>query len=372
MSALAWLCIAVVVYTYVGYPVMVAAWARVAPKRVRASTAYEPTVSVCMTVYNGEKYVAAKLRSLQALDYPRDKVQLLVCSDGSTDATERIVEDFAQCDRRITLVRTGARVGKPTALNVLTGVAQGDVLVMCDVRQPLAPDALRGLLPPLADPVVGCVSGNLVLSGDTGAGAYWKYEKLIRGSEARLGALVGVSGSLYAVRRAEMPKLPHDVLLDDMFVPLSIALTGKKSVVFSEEARIFDEACDDDREFYRKVRTLAGNYQLVAMMPWLLLPQKNPLWLQMMSHKLLRLACPWALVVLFFASLALSFQSNLSPLELVLWRALALGQVALYAFAAAGARAGRLGALARTFTVLNAAAVAGLFRFVSKSQPVTW
>jgi hypothetical protein len=169
-----------------------------------------------------------------------------------------------------------------------------------------------------------------------------------------------------------MPKLPRDVLLDDMFVPLSIALAGKKAVVFSEQARIFDEACDDDREFYRKVRTLAGNYQLVAMMPWLLLPQKNPLWLQMMSHKLLRLVCPWALVALFFASIALSFQSNLSPVALLSWRTLALGQIALYACAAAGARAGRLGALARTFTVLNAAAVAGLVRFVTKTQPVTW
>lgn len=372
MSALALLCIAVVVYTYVGYPVMVAAWARLSPRRVRASTAYEPTVSVCMTVYNGEQYVAEKLRSLQALDYPREKLRILVGSDGSTDATESIVADFARSDPRILLVRTGARVGKPTALNLLTGIATGDVLVMCDVRQPLSPDALRGLLPPLADVEVGCVSGNLVLSGDTGAGAYWKYEKLIRGSEARLGALVGVSGSLYAVRRAEMPRLPKDVLLDDMFVPLSIALAGKKAVVFSEQARIFDHACDDDREFHRKVRTLAGNYQLVAMMPWLLLPQKNPLWLQMMSHKLLRLVCPWALVALLFASIALSFQSNLPPVALVLWRTLALGQIALYACAAAGARAGRIGALARTFAVLNAAAVAGLVRFVRNSQPVTW
>ncbi|HVW30340.1 MAG TPA: glycosyltransferase family 2 protein [Polyangiaceae bacterium] len=372
MIALALLCIAVVVYTYVGYPVIVAAWARLAPKKVRASTAFEPDVSICLAVYNGEQHIAAKLRSLRQLDYPKEKLQILVCSDGSTDETERIVEGFARSDPRIALVKTGARVGKPTALNLVTSLARGEILVMCDVRQPLAPEALRGLLPPLADPAVGCVSGNLVLSGDTGAGAYWRYEKLIRGSEARLGSLVGVSGSLYAVRRLEMPKLPRDVLLDDMFVPLSIALAGNKSVVFSEQARIFDEACDDDREFYRKVRTLAGNYQLVAMMPWLLLPVKNPLWLQMVSHKLLRLACPWALVTLFFASVALSFRTDLPPFALGLWRTLALGQLAFYVSAAAGARAGRIGALARTFIVLNAAAVAGLFRFVRNSQPVTW
>ena len=372
MTALALFCIVVIVYTYVGYPLMVATWAHLAPRTVQSSTAFEPTVTICMAVYNGERFIASKLESLQALDYPKDKLEILVCSDGSTDGTERIVREYAWNDPRIGFLSTGARLGKPSALNVLSAVARGDVLLMCDVRQPLARDALRSILPPLADASVGCVSGNLMLSGDTGAGAYWRYEKLIRGSEARLGSLVGVSGSLYALRRTEMPKLPTDVLLDDMFVPLSIARASGKSVVFSEQARIFDEACDDGREFQRKVRTLAGNFQLVAKMPWLLVPRMNPMWVQMVSHKLLRLACPWALAGLFFASIALSFRADLPIAQLLLWRTVALTQLVLYACAAAGARLGRLGSLARTFTVLNAAAVAGLFRFVSNSQPVTW
>ena len=372
MTALALLSIAVIVYTYLGYPVLVTALARLAPRRVRAASDYEPTVSICMAVYNGEKFIAAKLASLMALDYPKEKIEILVCSDGSTDKTARIVRELSRDDPRIRLVFTAARAGKPSALNLLTRAARNDVLVMCDVRQPLAPDALRGLLPALSDPAVGCVSGNLMLAGDTGASAYWTYEKLIRFSEARLGSLVGVSGSLYAARRAEMPTLPPDVLLDDMFVPLSIARAGNKRIVFSEEARIFDEACEDDREFQRKVRTLAGNYQLVRMMPWLLVPRRNPVWLQMMSHKLLRLACPWALVTLFIASFALAFQPDLPTTSLLFWRTLALAQLAFYASALAGGRAGRLGSLARTFTVLNAAAVAGLVRFVRNSQPVTW
>ncbi|HEX3595283.1 MAG TPA: glycosyltransferase family 2 protein [Polyangiaceae bacterium] len=372
MTALAFFCIAVIVYTYVGYPVVVATWARLAPRRFQESTSYEPTVSICIAVYNGERFIASKLRSLQALDYPEDKLEILICSDGSTDDTERIVREFAWQDPRIGFLSTGGRVGKPSALNVLSSVARGEVLVMCDVRQPLAADALRGLLPPLADSDVGCVSGNLMLAGNTGAGAYWRYEKLIRGSEARLGSLVGVSGSLYAVRRTEMPRLPIGVLLDDMFVPLSIARAGRKSVVFSEQARVFDEACDDDREFHRKVRTLAGNFQLVALMPWLLVPRTNPMWVQLVSHKLLRLACPWALVALLLTSLSLAFRTDLPLTQLLFWRTLAIGQVALYAAAAAGARVGRLGSLARTFAVLNAAAMAGLYRFVSNSQRVTW
>jgi cellulose synthase/poly-beta-1,6-N-acetylglucosamine synthase-like glycosyltransferase len=371
VAALALLSLAVIAYTYVGYPVLVAAWARLAPRQVRASDSFEPTVSICIAAYNGEKYLEAKLRSLQALDYPREKIEILVCSDGSTDGTARIVQEFTLKDTRIGLLATGERVGKPSALNILSASASGDVLVMGDVRQPVARDALRAILPALADPAVGCVSGNLVLAGDTGAGAYWRYEKLIRGSEARLGSLVGVSGSFYAVRRAEMPSLPSDVLLDDMFVPLSIA-RGGKSVVFAEGAHVFDEACDDGREFQRKVRTLAGNFQLVAKMPWLLSPQQNPMWLHIVSHKLLRLACPFALIGLLFASIALALRADLPAIATSSWRVLAVSQLALYGCAAAGARAGRLGALARTFAVLNAAAVAGLVRFARGSQPVTW
>lgn len=372
MTAIALLSLAILAYTYVGYPVLIAAWSRLAPRRVRANHAFEPTVSICIAAYNGEPYLAAKLRSLMALDYPREKVEILVCSDGSTDQTARIVREFTLEDPRIGLLATGERGGKPTAINILAASAHGEVLVMGDVRQPVAPDALRALLPPLADPAVGCVSGNLVLSGETGAGAYWRYEKLIRGSEARLGSLVGVSGSLYAVRRKEMPCLPSDVLLDDMFVPLSIAKSGGKSVVFAEGAKVFDEACNDDREFGRKVRTLAGNFQLVAKLPWLLLPQENPMWVQIVSHKLLRLACPFALLALFLSSLTLACRTDLTPLEASSWRLLAISQLALYGCAAAGERAGRLGAIARTFAVLNAAAVAGLVRFVRGSQAVTW
>jgi poly-beta-1,6-N-acetyl-D-glucosamine synthase len=239
------------------------------------------------------------------------------------------------------------------------------------VRQPLAPGSLRALLRLLADPQVGCVSGSLVLSGTTGASAYWRYEKFIRASEARLGKMVGVSGSLYAVRRADFERLPTEVLLDDMFVPLRVA-RRHKSIVLSSEAEAYDDACDDDREFTRKVRTLAGNYQLVALMPWLLVPGMNPVWFQIVSHKLLRLVCPWALLALFGASLALAFSPAAPPAVLLFWRVLALGQALFYGLAALGARAGRPGLLARTFVVLNAAALVGLWRFTRGSQPVTW
>jgi cellulose synthase/poly-beta-1,6-N-acetylglucosamine synthase-like glycosyltransferase len=312
-----------------------------------------------------------KLRSLQALDYPRDRLEILVYSDGSTDATEPLVTAVAKTDPRVKLFCSKERRGKPSALNFMHEAATGEVLLMTDVRQALAPGALRHLLDALADPAVGCVSGNLVLSGASGAGAYWRYEKFIRGWEARLGSMVGVSGSLYALRRKDFQRLPADLLLDDMFVPLCVA-RQRKGIVLASKAIAYDRACDDEQEFARKVRTLAGNYQLISKLPWLLVPGKNPLWLTMVSHKLLRLACPWALLALFGLSWLLAFASVASQAERNFWLSLALGQSLFYILAALGSRAGRLGALARTFVVLNVAALLGLWRFLRGSQPITW
>lgn len=355
-----------IAYTYAGYPVLVALVARLSPWHARSERDFEPSISVALAVSNGEEFLAEKLESLLALDYPRGKLDFIVCSDGSTDATRAIVERYRELDSRVVLLDNPVRVGKPSTLNRIAHVARGDVLLMTDVRQPLSPNAARALVAPLADRSVGCVSGNLVLSGDSGAGAYWRYERFIRGSEGRLGRMVGVSGALYAIRREDLPELPADVILDDMFVPSCLMLRGKR-VVFVDAARAYDRAFDDEREFSRKVRTLAGNYQLIAKLPMLLVPVVNRAWFQLVSHKLLRLVCPWALVALFGISTA----GAIVETE-IFWQVLALGQAAFYSLAAMGDAAGRAGKLARTFVVLNAAALVGLWRFARGSQAVTW
>jgi biofilm PGA synthesis N-glycosyltransferase PgaC len=371
----------VLVYTYVGYPLLVALWAKVAPHRLVQQPGFAPSVSVCLSVHNGEKFLEQKVASLQALDYPPHLLEILIYSDGSTDRTVAVAQMLAERDPRVRIFANPKRLGKPSGLNRLRAEASGQVLLMTDVRQPLSPRALRALLEPLSDPRVGCVSGSLVLAGSTGAGAYWRYEKFIRCNEARVGGMVGVSGSLYAIRRSDLQPLPSDVLLDDMFVPM-LAAGARKRIVLSQEAEAYDESYADEQEFPRKVRTLAGNYQLIAKLPWLLVPFRNPVWFQLVSHKLLRLVCPFALLGLLLCSLALAFPfAPLLPLSSAptplsaqrqLWQLLAVGQLVFYALALMGARAGRLGALARTFVVLNAAAVVGLWRFVRGSQHVAW
>jgi cellulose synthase/poly-beta-1,6-N-acetylglucosamine synthase-like glycosyltransferase len=360
----------IVAYTYAGYPLLVAALARLRGRAPRATrvAAERPTVTACMAVYNGAAALKKKLDSILAQDYAPDRLDVLVFSDGSTDGTDAIVDEYAARTGRVRRLRSETRVGKPTALNRMRAAATGDILLMMDARQPFETHALRELVDALADPEVGCVSGNLVLSGDRGAAAYWRYEKWIRQNEARLGGLLGVTGAIYAVRRADVGELPPDTILDDMWIPMRLRLR-RRQVLFCERAVAYDEEFDDEREFARKVRTLAGNYQLLARMPALLLPFVNPSWLELVSHKVLRLVCPFALIALFPATLALALEPG--PWQPAM-RLLGAAQILFYLAAVVGARAGRLAALCRTFVVLNAAAVVGLWRFMTAQQRITW
>lgn len=324
-----------------------------------------------MSVHDAAARIQLKLENLAALDWPPDRIELLIYSDGSSDGTDAIVRRHAAKDSRIRLVAAPVRRGKPAALNRLAELATGQVLLLTDVRPLLDRGAVRELVDTLSDPAVACASGNLVLDGSAGSSAYWRYEKLIRSSEARAGGMVGVTGAVYAIRRRDFPKLPEDVILDDMWVPLVVALRTRRRIALTEQARAYDEAFEDDREFERKVRTLAGNYQLVQKLPVLLDPAANPLWFEIVSHKLLRLACPWALLVLLAASGAAAATSHTTAQGLALG-SLFVGQLAFYLLAAIGPRGGRLPRLARSFVVLNAAAVVGLWRFARGAQKVTW
>lgn len=365
--------LAVLFYTYAGYPVLVALAARLWPLRLRVDDAWHPKVSAIIPAYNAEGYVTEKLESLLALDYPEDRLEILVCSDGSTDRTDEILREYAERDPRVRPLRSEERLGKPNAVNLMRRHATGEVLLMTDIRQPLAAGALKALVSRLADPQVACVSGNLVLRGSTGAGFYWKYENWMRRSEGTFRSMVGVTGPIYALRKSDMSDLPLDIILDDMWVPLQLRLSGRR-IAFAEEAEAYDQAFADERELARKVRTLAGNYQIFSRLPRLLVPLVNPSWFEVFSHKVLRLVSPWALSILLVTSIAALASPAPLPGAGALWalRALVAGQILFYLGALVGPRGGRLTGVARTFVVLNYAAVAGLWRFLRRSQKITW
>jgi biofilm PGA synthesis N-glycosyltransferase PgaC len=363
-------------YTYLGYPVVIGLLARLFPLRLpprpTPPDAELPTITVCLPAWNGGAIIEKKLESLLAQDYPADKLDIVVYCDGCSDDTEAVARRVAASPRaagRITVEAPSDRCGKPTGLNRIRALARGELLLLNDVRQPLSPNAARALSAPFIHPEVGCTTGNLILAGGAGSGVYWRYENWIRRQESRFRSVVGMTGPIAMVRRAELPELPRDVILDDVWIPMTLRLQGRR-VLFVAEAEAHDAAFEDDREFKRKVRTLAGNYQLFSMLPALFSPGRNPSWFETMSHKIMRLVAPWLLVVLAVTSVAgaLSSTGALAAAMTVL----CLAQVAFYVAALAGKRGGRLAGVARTFVVMNVAALVGLWRHLRGSQRITW
>ena len=235
-------------------------------------------------------------------------------------------------------------------------MAKGDILVFADARQRWAAMSLQRLLENFNRPEVGAVTGELVLEvADgvlAGVGLYWRYEKWLRRNEGRLHSTVGVSGSISAVRRELFRPIPRGVLLDDLYWPLQVVMQGRR-VVYDERAVAYDRLPERPAdEFRRKVRTLSGNFQLAAVLPQALLPWRNPIWAQFVSHKLLRLVVPWMLLAVFLAS---------SFLDGTLYRIALVAQVIFYGLALIALAGGagsrwRVATAAAAFVVLNAAA----------------
>ncbi len=364
----------ILVYAYAGYPLLIALLAHFFPLDVKSDDSYLPKVSALIPVYNGVAFVRSKLDSLLQMDYPQNKLEILICSDTSNDGTDEILNEYeSRYPERVQVFRMESRSGKPSILNRLRKHASGEVLLMTDIRQPLVKQCLLSLTRLLADPSVAVVGGQLVLTETTGPGIYWRYENWIRACEARFRGLVGVSGSIYAIKAHYMEDLPADVILDDVWIPAIQRLKHRK-VLRSAEAIAFDKAEGNEQEFRRKTRTLGGNYQLFFRLPGLLLPFVNPSWFEMMSHKVFRLLCPWALVSLLLACVWIVLQPKLAGGQLTyqLICILLIAQVTFYLMAIGGSRSGRLGQLARTFVILNLAAVLGLWRFLTGKLQITW
>jgi biofilm PGA synthesis N-glycosyltransferase PgaC len=365
----------VVLYAYVAYPLLLALVARVrrAPDVARAPIT--PTVTAVIVACDEERTIAAKLDDLLAQDYPEGRLDVLVLSDGSRDRTDAIVTAYAS--RGVRLIRCPGPSGKPSALNVGVPQASGEIVVLCDARQRLDRGAVRALVANFADPTVGAASGELRLrprgaaGAEEGVGLYWRYEKWVRRAESRLDSTVGATGALYAIRRDLFRPIDPRTILDDVAIPMSVVGQGRR-VVFEPAAQVFDEATErSGQEYRRKVRTLAGNWQLAWLDPGLLRRGNRIRW-QLVSHKLFRLAVPWCLVALLASSVLLARQGSRAMV------ALAGAQCAFYALAAAGWAAERVHWRVRAlsfpyaFALLNVAAASSLFGFLRGTQRPSW
>ena len=369
-----WTSAALLGYLFAGYPIVARLKSALRSRPPRRQP-IEPTVSVIIAAHNEGERIAPRIANLLALDYPADRLEVRIGSDGSTDDTVRRAEDLAE--PRVHVMAFDKRRGKPAVINDLVRGATGEIMVFADARQTFDPAAVRALVENFADPEVGAVSGELVITAGSrsaaigrGAAFYWRYEKLIRSTESRGGSLVGATGAIYAIRRALFEPVPEDTILDDVWVPMRIVRRGYR-VVFEPRAKAYDGAPQDDRhELGRRVRTIGGNFQLFARERWLLSPIRNPLWLETVSHKALRLLLPVLLLVLLV--------SNATLLDRPLFQWLMAGQAAFYVAALAGFAYRRSGrrplvlSVPYTMCLMSWATIVGFSRFLTHRQRVTW
>ena len=370
MKIVFWLSLVGILYTYVGYPLIIWMLARLRPRPWRVAP-ISPSVSIVLAVRNGASLLPGKIQHLLGLDYPNVS-EIILVSDGSTDGTGELLS--RQRDPRLRTLVLQEHKGKAVAVNAGVAEATADVIVFVDIRPEIGAGAVQQLVSNFADAGVGCVSGNLKLREDghdaTAAavgGFYWRYEQWLRTCEAKTDSPVGVYGGFYAIRRELYVQQPAGIILDDMFQPLSIIRQGYRSVV-DPLAFVYDTwPKKSGVEFQRKVRTLAGNFQLFQLMPWTLTPQ-NRLVFQLASHKVMRLIVPYLLVLLLVSSIMLSAGS-------LAFATLATLQIVGWAVAIVGLRyrvpiLDRVAAPASALLVLNAAAVVGLYKFLFTRGPL--
>lgn len=364
--------IAFLVYTYCVYPLIIYLWGSLAPKRVNKRYATVP-LSVVLAVRNEERQIEARIANLLSQDYPADMIEVIVVSDGSVDRTVEIARDID--DPRVRVLETDGPSGKAQAVNMGVASASHDLIVFADARQRFSDNALAELAAMLQDPSVGAVSGELIIRKgkesdvQEGVGLYWSYEKMIRRKESEVDSVVGASGSIYAIRKELFRPLPPNTLLDDLLTPMRVVLQGRR-VIFVRSAKAFDWASESaSREFARKVRTLAGNFQALAFEKALMNPAKNRIFFQMVSHKITRLFAPYFMVTALATNLFLdgSFYQLTLALQLLFYSLVLLRFTPLVTL-----RVGGFVRVAWTFAVLNAAAVVALWVFVTGRDKVVW
>ena len=375
MEILFWLTFGFIFYAYFGYPVAILGLSLIVNHKVKIKE-YEPKVTFLITAYNEEKSIRDKLENTLSLDYPGDKLEVIVASDGSTDRTDEIVRGFA--DRGVILHRVDGRVGKTETQNQAVKISRGEIVVFSDATTQYRKDALRKLVRNYGDPSVGAVSGRYEYVNPTGApvGAgtilFWKYENSIKTRQVRIKTVTGCCGCIYSVRRALYEPLPRDII-SDLVEPLKILQKGYR-IVFEPEAVAYEETTETSKEeFGMRVRVISrGMYGL-----WYMRQLFNPLRygfisFQLFSHKVLRWMIPFLMLLLLITnSFLISRGSILYNLAFIL-------QILFYAGAVGGYLLDRMGkkikllALPFYYCVVNAASMAAFFRTVMGEKAVVW
>lgn len=381
-----WFCLLFIVYVYAGYPLIVAVLARLRRAR-EVYPEYTPNVSILIAAYNEQDVIAAKLENTLSLDYPAGCMQIVVAVDGSDDRTAEIVESFA--DRGVELSYDVRRRGKTVAINRVVPHLKHDIVVFSDANNMYAPDALRELVKPFANPEIGGVTGSKNIADDSDAharadGLYWKYESFIKENETRLGSCTGVAGEILAIRRSLYQAPADHVINDDFFIGMGVLRHGYRLVYAPKAHSVERSSLTEQDEAVRRSRIVAGRYQAM-LMAGRILPWHNPvlIW-QIVSHKFLRPLVPLVMMLAFAATLAACLWPP--SVEQNAWLYLAspfnyfflAGEMLTAVLAVFGGSLKEMGVFGKllyipTFLVnSNLAAVLGLYTFFTGRQTTLW
>ena len=369
-----WLSALALVYTYAGYPALIALIGTLLPRRVSRAD-ITPSLTVIITAYNEERALTTKLANTLALDYPRDLIEIMVASDCSDDRTDEIVASFHSLG--VTLHRQTQRLGKTAAQNAAVEKARGEIIVFSDATSHYEPDALRKIVRNFADRTVGCVGGRLIYvdPGDThvgrGAKGYWGYETFLKRNESAAGSLIGVSGCLYAVRKSAYQPLYHEAC-SDFIIATKMVEQGMRAIYEPEAICTEETNQQQDNELRMRVRVIAQTFTDLWRHRAMLNPLRSGLYgIQLLSHKVMRYFVPFFLMALFGAAAVLAADS---PGYRVLFLMQALG----YACAAVAWLLERVGvrsrvlALPHYFVLANVASLIAMFQFLRGERYARW
>jgi cellulose synthase/poly-beta-1,6-N-acetylglucosamine synthase-like glycosyltransferase len=376
LELVCWVSAGVVLYSYGVYPLLIGLTARLWPRRPIAVPLDErvewPFVSLVIAAYREERVIRERIENALAMDYPADRLEVLVGVDGDLDRTGEIIREYT--DPRIRLVQFPQRRGKPSVLNDCLTQTRGAIVAFSDANTFWQPDALRRLVIHFDEPRVGGVCGQLLLTdpvtGENVDGLYWKYENYLKRCEGRCGALLGANGAIYAIRRELWSEIPASTIVDDFLIGMRIHLAGR-CLDFEELAVAHEESAPHLKaEFQRRARIGAGGFQSLGWLLPLLSPSRGVVAWAFWSHKVLRWLCPVFLVALLVA--------NLGLLNLPGYGWLLLGQIGFYLLALLGnywpgrSLPSRCLRLTTMFTSMNLALLAGLWRWLRNAQSGAW
>ena len=374
LQILFWLSLLGVAYIFAGYPLLIWYCAKKWPQ-ARVKKSCPRSLSIVIVAHNEATNLPRKIASLLACRHSEWIHEILIGSDGSTDATVAVVRSIG--DPRVKAVEFSERRGKPAVLNDVIPTATGEFVLLADSRQEFDPACFERLLENFEDPRVGVVSGELVFRNDAGEstaaqgiGFYWKYEKFIRKCESAFRGVPGATGACYVIRKSLFKPIPGQSILDDVVIPMQAVTQGYRCL-FEPGAVIYDAPSKSTRqESIRKRRTIAGAAQLVQLFPSWIVPMNNPIWMEYVSHKLLRLVSPLLLLVVVLTNLALvshPVYAGIMMAQVVFYSAALIGWICQ----AIGRRVACFGP-PLMFVTLNLTTVLALWDAARSRYRVTW